>query len=142
MDWVQMNPHAPPGDTTVSEVFTERGIQFDINTKLQPQLATDGATLSFNKSTPLMIIQGEFYEHDILTTNDLGQRTKSSFRVAIIHDMNDSSIQLDSAFSSFIGDQLQLTGEPGENATLYFEVLSPRQSYLRLPITILKCLQD
>ena len=123
----------------VSAIFTTRGIIFDNDTKLQPQLATDGATLSFNKTTPLMIIPGEYYEHNIMTTNDLGQRTNSSFRVAIVSKESDNFIQLDSAFSNFIGDELQLTGKPGENATLYFEILSPRQSYVKLSVTLLKC---
>ena len=123
----------------ISELFTTRGITFDSDPKLQPQLATDGATLSINKSTPLMIIPGEFYEHDILTINDLGQRTNSSFRVAIANKASDNSIQLDSAFSTFIGDELQLTGKAGETATLHFEILSPRQSYLRLEVILLDC---
>ena len=129
----------------ILEAFTKRGITFDSDTKLQPQLATDGATLDLgtNNSIPLMIIPGEYYEHDILTTNDLGQRTKSSFRAAIIvNKTGDSSIQLDSAFSTFIGDELRLTGKPGENATLHLEILSPRQSYLRLSIYCLIVLQD
>ena len=123
----------------VSAIFTTRGIIFDNDTKLQPQLATDGATLSFNKTTPQMIIPGEYYEHNIVTMNDLGQMTNSSFRVAIVNKESDNFIQLDSAFSTFIGDELQLTGKPGENATLYFEILSPRQSYLNLSITLLEC---
>ena len=125
----------------ISEVFTTRGITFDSDIELQPQLATDGATLdlSINNSTPLMIIPGEYYEHNILTTNDLGQKTRSSFRVAIVNKTGDNSVQLDSAFSTFIGDELQLTGNPGENATLYVEILSPRQNYLRLRIILLDC---
>ena len=133
------NNHFDYLTVNISEIFNKRGIKFDNDTRLQPQLATDGATLSFNKSTPLMIIPGEYYEHDILTTDDLGQRTKPSFRVAIIDKVNDSGVQLDSAFSTFIGDELQLTGEPGENATLHLEVLSPRHSYLKLAITLLEC---
>ena len=133
------NNHFNYMTVNISEIFNKRGIKFDNDTRLQPQLATDGATLSFNKSTPLMIIPGEYYEHDILTTDDLGQRTKPSFRVAIIDKVNDSGVQLDSAFSTFIGEELQLTGEPGENATLHLEVLSPRHSYLRLAVTLLEC---
>ena len=43
----------------ISEVFTIRGVTFDSNTRLQPQIATDGAKFKCTMSSALKIIPGE-----------------------------------------------------------------------------------
>lgn len=102
----------------ISEVFNVRGFNFDNNTELQPQIATDGTYLRTDRSTPLMVIPGEYYKHDVVVTDDFGQKVDTSLRVAIINKPG-SNVQLDSALSSFISDEIQLTGKENNTATLH-----------------------
>ena len=66
---------------TVIDLFKQRGFSFDDDAEFQPQIVTDGALLSLNKSAHLMIIPGENYKHGVLTTDDLGTTVETSFRV-------------------------------------------------------------
>ena len=121
----------------ISDVFTIRDITFNDDEALHPQIATDGATLQRSKPTPLMIIPGGKYEHGVTITDDLGQLVDTSFRATV--GRNAKSVKLNTAFSSFVGNKIQLTGKPKQNASLYLQTVSPRQSFIRLEVKLSDC---
>ena len=123
---------------TAIDLFKRRGFSFDDDAEFQPQIVTDGALLSLNKSEHLMIIPGENYKHGVLTTDDLGNTVETSFRVFL--DRKEApDIQLDSDFSSIVDDEILLVGREGQSATLRLETISARQTYIRLNVTLLGC---
>ena len=119
-----------------TEIFDTRSFKFDSNETLQPQIATDGAELHRTKPSPLLIIPGQKYKHGVVITDDLGHQVKASFRV----NMNryNGGIKLEST-STFIGEKIQLRGIPRQNASLYLQIVSPRQNYILLSIKLLDC---
>lgn len=119
-------------NSTLFDAFKLRGFIFDDN---EPQIATDGATLTLHNSIPLMIIPGENFKHGVSPTDDLGNIVETSFRVALYG----KDIQLDSDFSAIIDDEIQLVGHKGQNATLHLETISARQTYVKLNVTLLGC---
>ena len=123
-------------NSTLLDAFKLRGFIFDDDDV--PQIATDGATLTLNKSMPLMIIPGENFKHGVLTTDDLGHMVETSFRVDLC-GKESSDIQLDSDFSAIIDDEVQLVGREGQSATLHLETISARQTYVELSVTLLGC---
>lgn len=62
--------------TNISEVFTRRGIKFDPSRTGHPQIATSGALFHKHGHTPLMIIPGEKYQHNVTMADELGQSVK------------------------------------------------------------------
>ena len=82
-----------------SEVFHSRGIVFQDDIVLYPQIATDGAVFHYI-SSKLVIIPGEKREHSVTITDDLHQLVKAPLRVAIPN----KHIQLNLANSTFVGD--------------------------------------
>ena len=61
-----------------SDVFKIHGFEFDNDVNRQPQIATDGASLHSNKSSPLLIIPGQRYNRGVVITDDLGHHVKAS----------------------------------------------------------------
>ena len=123
-----------------SEVFTKRGI--DISDNNSYQVATDGAVIHVNSPEPLMIIPGEEYGHDITVTDDLDQNASVLFRVVIYDStedkklLNESDIKINSAY---IGDKIQLMGEPNKTASVHLYTLSPRQNFIEVPAKLIDC---
>ena len=123
----------------VSEVFTVRNIKFDKDSAYQPQVATDGAYLNSQKSSPLKIVPGECYEHGIVTRDDLGQTVNSLLQVDIKNNA-DNNVQLDHIFSTgLIGNNLQLRGMTNETATLHFVTISNRQAFIDVRVILQRC---
>ena len=121
----------------ISEVFKVKGVRFDNNQSLQPQISTDGAQLHQSKPSPLLIIPGEKYKHGVTITDDFDLKIATLFRASI--KKNTKNIKLDPSLSSFIGDKVQLRGKPEQTASLYLQTVSPRQSYIRLEVKLLEC---
>ena len=120
----------------VSKLLTIEGITFDETP--ESQVATDGATLHSNKSTPLMIIPGEKYKHGVTVTDDLGHIvTDTSFRVSL--EKVKGVIQLDADSSAFVGNEIQLKGTPGSTVILHLQTISPRKTYISLEVELLEC---
>lgn len=117
-----------------SQVFTIRGIKFDNDPLLQPQIATDGALLNSSKPTSQTVIPGQKYGHGVMIMDDLGQPVEILFMASI--QRNTKNVHLD--FSS-VGDKLQLRGKPGEVATIYLQTVSQRKSYVRLNVKLIDC---
>ena len=67
----------------ISEVFRSgrEHITFDNDTELQRQIATDGALLTRDKTTPLMIVPGKKFHHSVKIHDDLGHIVKESTTV-------------------------------------------------------------
>ena len=104
----------------------------------ETQVATDGATLRGSKSSPLMIIPGEKYEHGVILTDDLGQMvTDASFKVSVVIDKGD--IQFDADSAVYVGNEIQLRGTRGSTATLYLQTTSPLKTYISLKVELLEC---
>lgn len=120
----------------ISEVITSRGkhITFDSNAALQPQIATDSSLLQSSKSTPLMVIPGKKHCHGVTITDDLHHRINPSFNVAF--DTLSEDVELD---STLVRKRIQLRGQPGTNATLIFQTMFPRQSYIKLEVKLVDC---
>jgi hypothetical protein len=123
---------------TLIDSFELRGFSFDDDAKFQPQIVTDGAVLTLNKSTHLMIIPGENYKHGVLTKDDLGHTVETSFRV-VLEGKETPDIRLDSDFSAIVDDEIQLVGHKDQSATLRLETISARQTYVKLDVTLLGC---
>ena len=119
-----------------SNIFGTQGFNFDDDATLQPQIATDGAILHSTLSPPLLIIPGQKFKHGVVITDELGHHVKASFRVEVKYNKH---VELESAISAYIGEEIQLRGVPNENATLFMQIVSPRQSYILLNITLLEC---
>ena len=71
--------------------------------------------------------------------DDLDLKITTSFRASI--NRNAADIELDPAFSSFVGDKIQLRGKPDQNSSLYLQTVSPRQSYIKLEVKLVDCPQ-
>ena len=123
----------------LTEIFAVQSFIFDSNADLQPQIATDGAKLHRTKRSPLFIIPGQKYKHGVVITDDLGHQVKASFRVTVnTNTRHSGGIEIEST-SAFIGETIQLRGIPRQNATLFLQIVSPRQNYILLPVELLDC---
>ena len=121
----------------VEDVFLARGVTFDNDTALQPQMATDGTLFHSTKPTLLMVIPGEMYEHGVTVLDDLHQEINSSFRATINKAAN--FVRLNSDFSRFVGGSIQLSGKPHKTGSLYLQTISPRQTYIQLDVHLVDC---
>ena len=118
---------------SIMDVFSIRNIIFDDD--LQPQVATEGSILHHNEHL-LQVIPGEEYNHGVTLTDDLGNQADGTFQASI----NDNpEVELDSAFSSCLSDQIVLKGEPNENAELFLQTVSQRQVYIKLRVQLIDC---
>jgi hypothetical protein len=120
-----------------SEVFSKRRIKILNESALEgAQIATEGARLE-PKSASLRVIPGKRFAHEVNITDDLLKEANVTLIASIIS--NDSSIRIDKAFSSCVGEQLVLKGNPNDRTTLRLQTTTSRQSYTSLNITLLEC---
>ena len=121
-----------------TQVFTERGNNITFEDDDGRQIATDGAILSRNDTSTLMIIPGEKYSHGITILDELEQSVKPLFSVAIepSQDKNISCLNISSAYSE---KKIELIGDCKENTTLIFQTLFPRQNRLNLSVSLVEC---
>ena len=120
-----------------SLVFSIRGIVIEENEDLEGhQVATEGARFQLTKGYQLQVIPGERFTHGVTILDDLNQTTKVVLTATIT---NNSNVQLDTAFSSCVGEHIILKGMPGEVATLLLQTTTPRLSYTRLIIELVQC---
>ena len=70
-------------------------------------------------------------------SDDMGQLVNALLKVAIGTKTKD--VELYSAHSTFIGNEIQLRGKPGHYAGLYLYTVSSRQSYSKLDVQLTKC---
>ena len=124
-----------------SEVFIRRGVKFDDDEIFQPQMATDGAVLHSSKSTPLMIIPGENFDHGVTITDDLGQPVPATFMVTVSNEGTNTNKQSDliSPTSAFVKERVEMIGKPNQSARLSLQTLSPRQSSIELGMQLVEC---
>jgi hypothetical protein len=120
----------------ISDVFSVRGITLDKDPLLQPQVATEGAKLRHSGDLPLKIIPGEQYKHRVTLTDDLDEPVQATFQASV---SNDSTVSIDSAFSSCLSDQITLKGEPKQTAELLLQTVSQRQTFIRLDVEMINC---
>ena len=117
----------------INDVFSVRKITFD--DEPQPQVATEGALL-YHDEDLLQIIPGEQYNHGVSLSDDLRNHVDATFQASI----NDNpDVELDSAFSSCLSDQITLKGEPNKSAELFLQTVSQRQVYIRLRVKLIDC---
>ena len=125
-----------------TEVFSVRGINIDERTSdNKSQIATDGAILHSNRPTPLAIIPGERYEHNVTVTDDLGQTINASFWTTFKPRKEGDiiNLKLASHFSTVITDRINIRGKPNQKATLNMNLVSARQSFIQLDVEVLDC---
>ena len=120
-----------------SVVFSERRIVVKENPDLEGhQIATEGARFHLTKGYMLKAIPGERFTHGVVILDDLNQTT----RVVLTAAINDNSnVQLDTAFSSCIGEHIILKGKPKEVANLTLQTTTARLSYTRLKVELIQC---
>ena len=120
------------------DVFTVRGMKFDDNQLLQPQIATEGALLNHddNVTNVLEVVPGEQYKHGVTLSDDLNNTVKLTLRASVKDNL---AVALDPAFSSCLSDEIALRGEPGQTANLLLQTLPPRQTSLELQIKLVDC---
>ena len=105
-----------------SEVFSLRGISIQEDTSLEGyQVATEGAMLQYNGDSPLEVIPGEPFAHGITIRDDLNNQAKV---VHVASTQSNSNVELDTAFSSCVGENIILKGKPGEYADLFLHTTS------------------
>ena len=120
-----------------SEVFEERGISIIEDRNLVgPQVATEGAILNYEKTYQLQAIPGELFAHGVSIKDDFDNRANVVLAVSV---QNISKVKLDAAFTSCVGKQLILRGEPGERADLFLHTIMSRLSYVRLKVELIDC---
>ena len=130
-DNLQLEPINTP------EVFSLRGISIQEDTKIQGyQVATEGAILKYDKDSPLEIIPGEQFAHGVTIRDDLNNQATVVLTASI---QTNSSVELDTAFSSCVGEKIVLKGKPGEYAHLYLHTISSRLSYIQLWVKLIDC---
>ena len=117
-----------------SEVFRVRGMKFDKDPLLQPQISTDGAILNGSKPLPLKIIPGQEYRHGVTIFNDIHQIVENSFTAVISTKTKNITIE-----SPYVKNKIQLRGDPNQNTTLYLHATSFRRSYITLDVTLVEC---
>ena len=129
-----------------TEVFHSRGIEFiEGSGDNEPPIATDGAVLMHSMlSTPLTIIPGERYEHNVKVTDDLNHVINASFWTSFKPREEDESItefdlKLASNFSTVITDKLNIRGKPNQKAKIFMNLISARQTFIRLDMEIMDC---
>ena len=119
------------------EVFSLRGISIQEDTNIQGyQVATEGAILKYDKDSPLEIIPGEQFAHGVTIRDDLNHQATVVLTASI---QNNSNVELDTAFSSCVGEKIVLKGKPGQYAYLYLHTTSSRLSYIRLWVKLTDC---
>ena len=122
-----------------SMVFSERGIVIKENADVKGhQIATEGARFDFTKGYLLKAIPGERFTHGVIILDDLDQTTKVVL-TATIPKTSNVTVQLDTAFSSCVGEHIILKGKPGEVAALHLQTTTPRLSYTRLIVELVQC---
>ena len=115
----------------VAKVFSSRGILLSPD-----QVATEGAYL-YSSNTIRKIIPGEQYSHNVTVKDDLSHIVNISLRAMMSETT--TGIELNPAFSSIIGDKIQLIGEPYEQANITLQTVSLRQAYIQLEVELLEC---
>ena len=125
-----------------TEVFNVRGIKIDEGSlDSEIQIATDGAVLHGNKSTPLAIIPGEGYKHSVTVTDDLNQTINASFWTSFFpkNDGEAIDISLASNFSTVITNKFNIRGKPNQKAMIYMNLISARQTFIQLDMEVMDC---
>ena len=115
----------------IKDVFSARGIPLSLD-----QVATEGAYLSSNNSMR-KIIPGEQYSHSVTVADDLGHTVKISLRAMMSETA--AEVELNPAFSSIIGDKIQLVGEPHHRANITLQTVSLRQAYIQMEVELIEC---
>ena len=120
----------------IKKVFSVRGIVFEDDTDSQPQVATEGSYLCSN-STTRQIIPGEQYSHNVTVMDDLDQLVNVSLRAMVSEKT--TGVELNPAFSSIIGDKIELLGEPHKKTNVTLQTVSLRQAYITFEVELLEC---
>ena len=118
----------------VTDVFSVRNMTFDNDP--QPQVVTEGALLYYGNDLPLQIIPGEQYNHNVILSDDLGNTVEATFHASV---SNNPKVELDTAFSSCLSDEITLKGEPDQTAKLFLQTASQRQAYIELEVKLISC---
>ena len=100
------------------------------------QTATEGALFHYDKGFPVEVIPGEQFTHDVTITDDLDNQAKVILTALI---RNNPKVNLDTAFSSCVGEEIVPRGKPGEVADLYLQTTSSRLSYIQLEVKLIDC---
>lgn len=130
----------------IATAFEGRGISFDNERNISVHIATDGGRLvkeddtTSVKSHQLRLIPGRYSNHGIKVYNDLNVAVSEPLRTTLSDaECARNKIKLDKESSFFVRDRVRLFGEPGERATLSFQVASFRQAYITMTVELLDC---
>ena len=115
-----------------SKIFTSRGININID-----DVATDGAKIQSTGSQKLLVIPGKRTHHGITMCDDTDKLNEAPLWMNVLP--NKSTIVPDSGLTYYVGSTIQLSGEPGDNATLILETASTRQIYTKIEVELDDC---
>ena len=73
-------------------------------------MATEGGMLQYNGDSPLEVIPSEQFAHGVTIRDDLNNQAKV---VHVVSTRSNSNVELDTAFSSCVGEKIILKGKPG-----------------------------
>ena len=122
-----------------SEVFSARGISIEEDPELEGhQVATEGALLYHNKTLPIEVIPGERFAHGVSVLDDLNHTTKVVLTASVPISAN-PNVQLDTAFSSCVGEHIILKGKEGEESYLFLQTMSLRLAFIQLSVKLIRC---
>ena len=119
-----------------ADVFTIRGINID-----ESEVATAGAQLQY-KGNMLRTIPGEQINHSVTVMDDTGNLVEEPLRTKLFRNKTEHNIMkvsLDSAYSFYVGQKIQLNGNPGDQADLMLQTVSSRLSYALFKVVLKKC---
>lgn len=135
--------HTPSGQVyslvDTADIFTIRGMRFDDNPALQPQIATEGAVLYYNSNKALMeleVVPGELIKHGVTLSDDLNNTVQLTLKASVKDNL---AVEVDSAFSSCLSDEIALKGMPSQEASLLLQTLPPRQTSIELNVKLVDC---
>ena len=117
----------------VSDVFSIRGIEIN-----ECEVATEGARLQSEQNQLQYYIPGKRYKHGVTIKDDMQKNASEPLRVNIKGSGN-ASVKVDSTLSIYVGEKIQLKGNPGNQAYLSLQTVSTRQSYITLSVEIAQC---
>ena len=135
------NKHFSPNTDNWTQKYRTLDFTF-LNGQFQDQVATDGSDFKINKSKVIIAVSGEKFSHGVNVTNELNRMINATFWATVTpsekHTAN-SSVKIDSSFSTLITDKIQVRGSPNQTAILTLNMASSSQSYIRLNMKLINC---
>lgn len=123
----------------ISEIFHNRSehITFDDSVAIEDQLSTDGAVLNGKESQWLTVIPGIEHQLGVTLSNDFNNTVQVPFRATLENQAGNAF--LDPEKSQYVGNEIELRGNPGSEAKLTLYTASRQDSYIKFNVNLTDC---